>query len=1238
VVPRSLPADVRNALRQRGVELKFYKTGDEADRLRVIQKQESLLFQERRASVLIPGKGALSEQNVLVKLTTAADKTSFLHESAHIFLELYAALESENEVIAERMTAVRKWLKIEPGAKITRDQHEKFAESFEAYLMEGVAPSAELRSVFQQFRSWFIDVYRRLRGQLRNLEPEAKDIFDRMLASDIEIEMAQGQYVGTLNKAMEGIMNPEQVEKYQKHARKAGNVARDKLFKKHMAQVRARERKAYKEERDRVEDMARAQLSEWPEYKALAAFREGGRALDASEITGETKLNTSENGEHPEIVAPEMGFRNADEMFKAVAKAPSYERVVKETTDKIMRDRHGDMMEDGTIEAEAMEAVFNEPSIRMMEAERNALAAKASAQPIPLIAIRKRADQIINETPIDKVIKPGRYAIKARDLHKRALRAAARGKWDEALRITHQAMLMHELARRAFKARDEIEKANRYLAKFAAHRKLDPKKIAPEYIAQIRALMSLPGGQDQTEARDGLSAFADAQANDGYAVVLPSDVVAGRDLPIRRRMTMEQLREFRDGVKNLNTLGRQQSAEAVEQFNAEAQAVADEIDENWKGKRKRETRNPTRGERVASAARRIDAEIIRWPFLVEALQGGKVGKIVEIFDTKLRQALTNRNARRQKMADELAGIFRKHEITQGELNKRVSAPVIEAGNVKFEQIIAVAMNMGTEQNRDRLASDPSMNGDMAAIEAMLAEHLEQRHWNAVQEIWDLIDTMWPEASAVERKATGVSPKKVDASSVSTPYGQYRGGYYPLKYDKSFLSNTDLKQKDNIDEWKNGVNGMATRASTQQGFLKERQQNVERPLRLGLDVILSHIDDVTNDIYMREPASYVSRLLQKRRVQQAIKETQGPEYLQTMETILKRTVTGTERAETMFENVLQTARVNASVAILGGNVVTAGLAPISYFQTVIPQYGFKTVFSGIAEYYSNPIKNAKLIVEKSAFMRERQDTLTREAHELIRKSAGQTRYAKVQGAGYWMMAIAEKHSVSGPLWVGVYNQAKAEGDSEADAVTRADRAVSTTQGSGLEIDQSVLQGGNEGVRLLTFMWGYVSGYYGTVRNDVVSAEGLKKLIPLVKHMVILNLVASSMEALLRGGFGDEEDPYVVAVWEMMMRNTFGLIPGVSNAASKYDSGPAAFQAGTSVTRATENWAKAAGEIYEDGEAEGETVRRAMIETAKAGGFIFGVPGTVQAMKAEKTYAEDDDPTLYEAIVTGPDDDN
>ena len=1213
---------------------------------RIEPQQRELLFQRQgkkpRGSVLIPGKGVLSDPNVIVRLNNAKDKSTFMHESAHIFLELYAALEGESEVIAERMAAIRKWLKVEPGAKLTVAQHEKFAESFEAYLREGVAPSAELRPAFDSFRQWITDVYRRLRGQLRSLEPEARDIFDRMLATEAEIDMAQGQYVGTLSKVMQSIMSPEQVEKYAKHARKAGAVARDKLFKKHMAEVKRREKKAYKEEAERVEDMVRAQMAEWPEYKALAAFGEGGRSLDAAHSPAGTKLNTSENGEHPDMVAAEMGFASADEMFKAVAKVPKPEVMVRETVKKIMGDKYGDMLRDGTIEAEAMEAVFNEPTIRMMEAERNALAEKAAKQAIPLVAIRREAERRINDLPIDKVIKPGTYAITARNLHKKALRAAARGKWDDALRYTHQAMLQHEMARRAFKAREEIEKANRFLAKFAAHRKLDPKKIAPAYITKIRELMSLPGAQNAGDVIKALNEFADAQSGEGYSVVLPSAVVAGNDLPLRRRMTLEQFREFRDAVKNLSKLGRQQSEEAMQAFRAEAQELADEITQNYTGKEKRETRNPSLLENFTSTLRNFDALFMRWPFLIEALQGGKVGKIIEAFETPLRQALQDRNARREDMTDRLKDILKKHKITQGELNRRVNAPVIEDGNVRFSQVLSVALNMGTDQNRDRLVSDPSMNGDMAAIEAMLAEHLEQRHWDAAQDIWDLLNTMWADASAVEYRETGVSPKKVEASSVQTKFGTYRGGYYPLKYDRGFMRNTDLERQDVIEEWKQGVNGMATRASTNRGFLKERQQNVERPLRLDLTVILEHIDQVTNDIYMREPASRVSRLLQRSSIREAITRTQGKEYLKPLEEILKRSVVGTRRADNAFENLIRTGRVNASVALLGLNVTTAILAPISYFQTVIPRYGFAPVARGIAAYYGlgpfSMIKASKAINEKSVFMRERENTINREAHERIRKSAVQSRFGKIQGAGYWLMAFIEKHSVSGPLWMGIYNQALDQGKSEREAILEADRAVATTQGSGLELDQSVLQGGPEMERLLTFMWGYVSNMYGIARNDITKAQNFNRVFQVFKHFILLNVAASMVEALIRDGFGDEEDPYWQNTLMLMQRNVIGMVPGLSPFFSKYDSGPSSLQAGSDLSQAAERFFSAGHDYFAEGELDAEAVRSGVRAAGTGLGLLFGIPGTLQIARIEKTLAEDDDPTLYEALITGPDDDN
>jgi hypothetical protein len=707
-------------------------------------------------------------------------------------------------------------------------------------------------------------------------------------------------------------------------------------------------------------------------------------------------------------------------------------------------------------------------------------------------------------------------------------------------------------------------------------------------------------------------------------------------------MSMEQLREFRDGVKSLNAIGRQESDADREAFRAFAGGLAADIQDAWTGPKRIERRNPTFTDKVGDAARWLDSRILRWPFLIEALQGGKHGRVIDELETGIRSKLIERNSRREHLAKDLAGIFKKHGISQSELMNRLTVKEIDALPIKFEQVLGAALNMGNEGNRLRITSDPSIEGDADAVLAAIDTVMDQRHWDAVQETWGLINSLWPEASAVHTRATGVSPPKVEASPVVTRHGTYAGGYYPIAYDRNRLSNEDLKRSELDDMFKDAVNSMATYSQTKQGHTIARLENVERPVDLSMGVILSHIDQVTNDIYMREEALKVSRILRNQEFRKVMAETHGREYLETLETVLKRVVVGTERTTDKVEGMFRTFRINAGVYILGYNLKVALLAPISYFQTVLPQYGVKTVLGGIMAFHGHgpagTVRAWKAISEKSAFMRERENTLNREAHELIRKSASQSTWSKIQGAGYLPMTWVEKYTVSGPLWMGVYNDALGRGESETAAISEADRSIATTQGSGLELDQGMWQGGNELQRTLTFMYGYVSGYYGTIRNDISREQGLKKALPIVKHLVIMNIVASLVEALIRSGPGDDEDPYIDNVLKLMGRNVVGLVPGASSALSKYDSGPAFMQFGTKVAQSVTGWMNVAEDLFTSGEVEGEMVGRAAKNTVEAAGLGLGVPGGVQLQQIEKTLTKDDDPTLYEALITGPDKDN
>jgi hypothetical protein len=59
---------------------------------------------------------------------------------------------------------------------------------------------------------------------------------------------------------------------------------------------------------------------------------------------------------------------------------------------------------------------------------------------------------------------------------------------------------------------------------------------------------------------------------------------------------------------------------------------------------------------------------------------------------------------------------------------------------------------------------------------------------------------------------------------------------------------------------------------------------------------------------------------------------------------------------------------------------------------------------------------------------------------------------------------------------------------------------------------------------------------------------------------------------------------------------------------------------------------------NGEIEGDTVACTAKSTGKAARLGLGIPGGVRLLQIEKIMTQDDDPTLYEALITGPDKDN
>ena len=148
------------------------------------------LFQGPRGSLVIGPDGRLTINLFDHNLST------MFHESGHAFLQIFSDLAAlvettpaaartpeQQQILADR-TALLAWLGAPAGAALTTAQHEQFARGFEAYVMEGQAPSPALRSVFARARAWLLSVYRSAAGLNVRLNPTVRAVFDRMLATD----------------------------------------------------------------------------------------------------------------------------------------------------------------------------------------------------------------------------------------------------------------------------------------------------------------------------------------------------------------------------------------------------------------------------------------------------------------------------------------------------------------------------------------------------------------------------------------------------------------------------------------------------------------------------------------------------------------------------------------------------------------------------------------------------------------------------------------------------------------------------------------------------------------------------------------------------------------------------------------------------------------------------------------------------------------------------------------------
>lgn len=1161
-----------------------------------------------------PARGTFSPGTLTISLLKDADLSTFLHETGHFFLEALADLASQPgapAAIQQDMQTVLEWFGVPDLAawqamdlEQKRPHHEQFARSFEAYLFEGKAPSIELHGLFQRFRAWLLSVYKNLRALNVTLSDDVRSVFDRMLATGEQIELAeQGRSMLPLFETAEQAgMSQEEFAAYQALGVDATadaiedlqtrglrdmrwlHNARGKALKRLQKEVAARRAEVRQEVAQEVEAL--------PVYRAwryLTAKAEGdtppprlsrtvlddmyGGAVDGQRdryaLLDWKRLTdlrmTADEGLPPDIVAELHGFTSGDELVRTLLAAERPEAEIEARTDARMLERYGDISSPEALARAADQAIHNDARARFTATEANALARATGQRKILLDAAREFARVTIARLRV-RDVRPGQYANAESRAAQNAERAMKSGDLATAAAEKRNQVVQQQLTRAAHNAREDIDKALRYLKKFdsAGVR----KNLDTDYLDQIDAMLErfdLRQRSDAERARAAslrtwvqsrlnagevpdiaetllspaeraryLAAVQSRDANgdliyadDEDAIKLLAEAIDNSAQRHYRDLTVEELMGLRDTISGIEHLARLKHRLLTAADDRDYEAVRDEIAagiaEHARSSGKNTRTASSLAGRALEAVRAFGAEHIKASTWARIMDGGQDDGPVWRYLVQPANAAANRETQMKadlvRRLDDIMRPILRAVPAADKIGKGRAFPAL-GESLNWQERFAVALNVGNESNLQRLLDGRGWT--MAQIRPVL-ETLTAQELRAVQAVWDLFDTYRPQVAEQERRIYGkepewVQPRPITIRSADGQAVQLAGGYYPVKFDPRV--NLQAGQHSAAEESKIKTKAAYGVATTRRSFTKARVEEVKgRPLMLNLQGMYGGFSDVIHGLAWQDWVIDANKLLRSKTIDTAIREHYGPEVKHELERWRDDIVVGASRLNTAGENVVNFMRQNVSAAALSFQVFTAAMQPLGLANSVA-RVGGSWIAKGVSRYIGSPIASTREAMSRSSFLANRTRTRFRELNELRNQVQGQSSAKEFMGRwGYWLM-MRTQLMIDVPTWWGAYEKAMAAGRTEDTAVALADQAVKDAQGGGEEVDQAGIERGSPYHKLFTAFYSYM----GSTLNTMYATARVDSKGKATANILLMVLVPAVLQSLLKHAMTPGDDDW------------------------------------------------------------------------------------------------------------------
>ena len=1215
----------------------------------------------------------------VIQLLETSDLSTFIHESGHLFLDMQR-IWAEKYGMSDNQREILKFLGVGNFEQVGVEEHEMWAESFEAYLREGKAPSIGLRRAFHSFSTWLKRLYVTLKdprlGRAK-MGPEITGIFDRLLATQEEIDAAalRPEYAELYRSKEQAGMTDAQWAKYQKAVAKKTDTAEMSLDKKVMKQYKRMKSKEWAQEKAPLIEQEKQRLSREPIYQVqsdLVVIKDDDGNVVSDQRMDWHKLRNAVGewpggkfigkavggGLDPALYAEQYGFASVKDMYNKINSAPGLNEAADQAAEAIMVERHGDILNDGSLEAEVREAMLNEDQAALIIMEMNNEARQGRGQAVDRATLKDQSQKIIDQMT-GKEIRPTKYY---NAMIKAAQEASAATSPELKLQAKRTQLANHYLYKAAVDAKDKLDKARKKI-RGVQRRDYNVNQVDPGYIEAMKNLANAydmrlsPQKRDQY-MRDVLDFYA-GQINpvnpDGTpreeAELLGLEMLdLNLQAAIRHRhengtlqgfqiktfdeMTVEEVAGVTAMLDHLRYVGGQIADAAGAEMNKIREDGMQSIEENG-GRDYRIQRGRQRKGRAAK---------LTWGDLVNSLPslGNMIRKLDGFKDggwafeniyKPINDAMARKYTLQEKLYEQLDD-FLGGVPTIG-LRRDDAVPfTTESGRVEdfsSEEIFMMAVYWGTESSREALMEGHQLS--QTDVEALM-QRLTPEQLQMVNQVWAMNEAQWPELQRVAKAVMGVAPPKLESTPFVVNGVEMTGGHMQLMYDSQQMELADEQQRGY-----NTSNVVPMRA----GSTHARKGSGGRPVLLDIHNITRSLEEKTHFMAWAETGRDLRAILNNRDIQAMIEKKHGPPFYEN----LLHAITAVSRAEPARETSRWMSRISrwmrgsATMMHLGYSIRNVmqqfSAAPLAAREVGVVKYT-----QAMMHWASNPKRQIGMVNSKSAFMKNRAQLVNREAREYMRKmmatSKGAELWQDIRSRAFFMQTMVDS-SIAYPAWYAKYQSGMENHGDEKRAVLEADQVVAETVGSGsdLHLGRIMQSNQNEFVKTLTVFGSWFNAYYQRLYKASKGGTDFLNAQFLLDGLIMPIIVANLAQVLIMDMPDEDEE-----VDEYLLKNTFkfmlATLPLIRDIASTWEG----FTPTSPVGAVSASPVRIAREI--ESYAEGrQTGLKMTADIGRAVGSVVPLPGSGnfwRLLDYIDSYLQGDEGdtfNLYQALAEGADKD-